>query len=119
MQRLLAQNPADIIGKVTPTLNIGTNDPQVGLVKLLNVGLNLVLVAAGIFMLFNLILAGYKYIFSSGDAKQVSEANLRITYTVIGLGIIALAPLIAAVVGLVLFGRWDAVLNPDIIKVSP
>ncbi len=116
MKLLSANSVSDVFGKVTPppgTPQIAAADPQTGLVKLLNVGLNVVLIVAGLYTLLNLILAGYMYITSSGDTKKVQEANLRMTYTVIGLLIITLTPLIAALIGFVAFGRWDAILNPN------
>lgn len=116
MKLLSANSISDVFGKVTPppgTPQIAATDPQTGLVKLLNVGLNVVLIAAGLYTLLNLILAGYMYITSAGDTKKVQEANLRMTYTVIGLVIITLTPLLAALIGFVAFGRWDAILNPN------
>lgn len=110
---------SDLFGKVTPPIGTGTTDPQTGLIKILNVSLNMVLVVAGLFVLLNLILAGYSYIMAGGDAKKVSEANLRITYTAIGLIIIVVAPLVVALLGIIIFGRWDAILNPDIKKLGP
>lgn len=114
--KLLAAGIEDVLGKVTPppgTPNIATTDPTNGLVRIFNVGLNLVLIAAGLYTLLNLILAGYMYVTSAGDAKRVQEANMRITFTVVGLAIIAVAPLIAALIGIAVYGRWDAILVPE------
>ncbi|QQG44499.1 MAG: hypothetical protein HYW86_01110 [Candidatus Roizmanbacteria bacterium] len=120
MMNFLATTATDIFGKITPPVGTpNVADPQEGLVRIANTGLSIALVVAGLFTLLNLIIAGYKYIFSGGDAKQVAEANLRITYTIVGLVIIVIAPLAAAVIGIVFFGRWDAVLNPDFQPVTP
>lgn len=108
-----------IFGKVTPVISGMPDNPQASLVRILNVSLNMFLVVAGLFALLNLILAGYAYIMAGGDAKKVSEANLKITYAIVGLIIIVLAPLITALLGIVIFGRWDAILNPEIKKVTP
>lgn len=111
----------NIFGKITPPPGTPADitDPQVGLFRIIRVGLELVVVVAALFMLFNLIVAGYSYIFSNGDPKKVGEANMRITYAIMGLAIIVLTPLIAGIVGIVMFGRFDAILNPDIIKTTP
>lgn len=119
---LVAANITDIFGTIdktpgTPDI-VSSAGPLTALVKILNVGLNLVLIAAGLYTLLNFILAGFKYITSHGDPKATLEANQRMTYTVVGLIIIAIAPLIAAVLGIVLFGRYDAILNPDISTVN-
>lgn len=121
---LAANNITDIFGTInktpgTPNILPGDAGPLTALVKILNVGLNLVLIVAGLYTLLNFILAGFKYITSHGDPKATLEANQRMTYTIVGLIIIALAPLIAAVLGIILFGRYDAIINPDIKTVGP
>lgn len=118
-----ASNIRDIFGTIsktpgTPDIPAGQAGALTALVKILNVGLNLVLIVAGLYTLLNFILAGFKYITSHGDPKATLEANQRMTYTVVGLIIIAIAPLLAAVLGIVLFGRYDAIINPDIKTVN-
>lgn len=122
INKLLATTVNDIIGPITPPIVISgvtDNNASTALVKVMNVALNLVLVIAGIFVLFNLILAGFQYVTAGGDSKKVSEANLKITNTVIGLIIIVVAPVLAAIFGIVFFGKWDAILNPTIKTVGP
>ncbi len=117
MKLLADEALKDFFGKITPPPGtpVGAmTDPQTALVKMINVGMTIFLIVAALYTFLNLVLAGFMYVTSSGDAKKVSEANARITYTVIGLGIIVAAPLIAIVIGIVIFGRWDAILNPDI-----
>ena len=119
--KLLATSVGDFFGKITPppgTPSIGVSDPQTGLVKMINVGLTSLLIVAALYTLLNLILAGFMYVTSAGDTKKVSEANQRITYTVIGLIVIVAAPLIAIVMGIVAFGRWDAIINPEITTIQ-
>lgn len=115
--KLLTTSVGDFFGKVTPppgTPTIGATDPQTGLVKIINVGLTSLLIIAALYTFLNLILAGFMYVTSAGDAKKVSEANQRITYTIVGLIVIVAAPLIAIVIGIIAFGRWDAIINPEI-----
>jgi len=114
MTNLLA-DAQDVIGTIAPPIDnpVFSGDPQEGLIKILNVSLNLILVVAAVFALFNFIIAGYNYIFAAGDTKKIAEANQKILYTVIGLLIIVLAPLMAIILGVVIFGRWDAILNPQ------
>lgn len=113
MVRTLAEIPS-VIGKIKPPINVGTDDPQVALVKIANMGLNGLLIVAGLYTLLNIVLAGWGYITSAGDSKAVQLANQRITYTIVGIAIIAITPLIAAILGIVIFGHWDAILNPNI-----
>ncbi len=122
MIKILAQintqptNVKELFGQITPppgTPQEIVKGPTAALVKIMNVGLTAIMIVAALYTLLNLVLAGYMYVISAGDAKKVAEANQRITYTIIGLIIIALAPLVAAVIGIIVFGRWDAILNPE------
>jgi hypothetical protein len=109
----------DFFGKITPppgTPNVA--DPQTGLVRMINVGMSGLMTVAALYTLLNLVLAGFNYVTSSGDSKKTAEANQRITYSVVGLAIIVVTPLIAAVLGVVAFGRWDAILNPQITTIQ-
>ncbi|HBC45377.1 MAG: hypothetical protein UX08_C0003G0014 [Candidatus Collierbacteria bacterium GW2011_GWB1_45_35] len=47
--------------------------------------LNLVFILAGLFFFVNLILAGWDFMLSSGDAKKVAAASVRITNGFIGI----------------------------------
>jgi hypothetical protein len=109
----IKSNPFGVIKPPVGTPDIGITDPQAGLIRMVNFGLNAVLIISGLYALLNLVLAGYAYITSAGDAKRVQEANQRITYTIVGLVIIVLTPLIAAVLGIVIFKDWTAILNPN------
>jgi hypothetical protein len=105
----------DLFGKVkNPGIGVEGDDPITSLVKLLNLGLNIILIVAGLFTLINFIMAGFQYMTAGGDAKKVGEAQTKIMFTAIGLAIVVIAPVLASIVGYVMFGRWDAILNPCI-----
>ena len=107
---------SDVIGIISPPINapiFSTTTPQEGLIKILNVVLNLTLIIAALFALLNFIIAGYNYMFANGDSKKISEANRKILFTLIGIIIIVLAPLAAIILGVIVFGRWDAIINPQ------
>ena len=76
--------------------------------------LMLVSVGAGIFAFINLLLAGIQYIGSAGKPENTSAAMARINMSLVGLAIIAGANALAAIFGQILFGSWDAILNPQI-----
>jgi hypothetical protein len=101
-----------------PGMSSFGGDAYGGLLKFLNVGLSLVLVVAGLFTLFNIIIAGFTYMTAGGDSKKVSEAQNKMLFTAIGLGIIVAAPVIAGIIGLIVFGNWRAILSPDIIDIN-
>lgn len=75
-------------------------------------------VVAGIWVMFNFILAGWKYITSAGDSKAPSEAASMMNNSLIGLAIIVGAYTIAAIIGLVFFGDPSYIINPQITGVA-
>ncbi len=121
IKNVLADSVSDVLGKVTPPINapgFSSGTPEEGIVRMINVVLQAVLIVAGLFTLANFILAGYHYIIAGGDSKKVSEANLSLTYTVVGLVLIIVTPLLAAIIGIVVFKKWDAILNPQFTKLN-
>lgn len=71
-------------------------------------------VVAGVFALFNFIIAGYQYMNAGGDSKQLTAAWGRIWQSLVGLVILAAAFALISLVGLILFGKADFILNPQI-----
>lgn len=71
-------------------------------------------VVAGIWVMFNIIFAGWMYITSSGDSAVHGKVKDQITNSVIGLIVMIAAYTIIAMIGLLLFGRADYFLNPTI-----
>lgn len=76
--------------------------------------LRLMFVAAGIYALFNFILAGYEYISAGGDSKKLDKAWSRIWQSLMGLIIIVASFALASLFGFLIFGRADFILNPTI-----
>ena len=76
--------------------------------KLITTSLQVILIAAGLMVLFFLIFGGIRYITSSGDEKQAEQAQKTITSALIGLIIIvaayALAKVLEAVFGIRIVG---------------
>jgi hypothetical protein len=112
----------DIFGKITPP--VGTPQFTPGreidaVIKILNVALNLVMIVGGMFALFNFIWAGFTYMNSHGDPKKISEVNSRLLFTVIGIVVLVLAPVGAAVIGIIVFKDATAILSPKIQTVGP
>jgi len=64
-------------------------------------GLNLILLAfviIGILFMFNIIIAGWEYVSSSGDPKKFAAASTRFLNGFIGLGVAFLAFLIVNII---------------------
>ena len=85
-----------------------------GLVPFINALLKLIIVLAGVYAFFNLIIAGYQFMSAGSDAKKVSEAWSKIWQSLIGLLIIAGSFVLAAIFGWLLFGNPAAILVPTI-----
>lgn len=107
----------EIIGKVTPPPGVadygGLIEKQ-GLIKFANNLIKLIIVIAGLYAFFNLIIAGYGFMSAGGDPKKVEEAWAKIWQSLIGLLIIAGSFVLAAIFGWMLFGDPGAILQPKI-----
>jgi hypothetical protein len=111
---LLAQNP---FGEVTLPVGLSTNfgaEPDVAFGKLIQFGLRALVVGAGIYALFNLVLAGYSFMSAGDDSKKVASSWAQITQTFIGLAFSAGAFVIAALFGQLIFGDPLFLLKPSI-----
>lgn len=85
-----------------------------GLLVLLNNILRLVFLAAGLFALIQLIMAGYGFMTSAGDPKGISSAWGKIWSTLLGLVIIVGSFVLAAIAGQLFFGDPMAILQPKL-----
>ncbi len=101
------------IGQPFPTLNFGTVE-QGAIGVLLNLVFNVLIVVAGIYALFNFILAGYSFLSAGDDPKKVESAWSKIYLSVIGLLFTAGSFVLAAIFGRLIFGDASALLSPAI-----
>lgn len=85
-----------------------------GLGKLLNLLFNVLIVAGGIYAVFNFILAGYAFMSAGDDPKKMEAAWGKIYQTAIGLVFLVGSFLLAAVFGQLILGDYGALLNPII-----
>lgn len=110
----IGKNPAsDIVGSITNPLT-AYGDYTTGIVLFFNNVLRLVFVVAGIYALFNFIVAGYGYMNAGGDAKALVAAWNRIWQSLMGLIIIVMSFVLAAIFGQLFFGDATFILNPQI-----
>lgn len=106
-----------IVGHVTNNLpsvyqNV-TGAPGGPVVFITNV-LRLIFVVAGVYAFFNFIIAGFQYMSSGGDSKKLEEALNRIWYSLLGLIVIIASFALASLIGYIVFGHADFILNPQI-----
>lgn len=111
---------ADIFGEITPPqaiqnlITATTQDDQDNggaIFVLLSRIFTLIGIAAGIFFVIQVILAGYAYISANGDPKKTEAAWAKIYQSIIGLVIVSSAFVIAAVIGNIV---GINILNPEI-----
>ena len=69
--------------------------------------------------MLNFILAGFTYVTSSGDSGAIEKIGTKLTLSVVGLGIIVASYTIAAVLGLIIFGDANFIINPQIPSAIP
>lgn len=107
----LAQNFGTI---KAPTTAFTGSDAGTSIGKLIQLGISLLIIGAGLYSLFNFIMAGYSFISAGDDAKKVSGAWAQIYQTALGLAVAAGAFVLAAIFGKLLFNDPFFILNPQI-----
>jgi len=113
--KILAQ-VSDIVGSIeSPLANTGYGSIQTRAVGMFITNIiRLAFVGAGVYALFNFIIAGYNYMNAAGDSKKLSAAWDRIWQSLLGLVIIVGSFAIASLFGYLIFGKADFILNPTI-----
>ena len=104
---------ASLFGQIAPPINnkyFTTTDGS-GIFMFISTILKFAGVIGGLFFLIQLIIAGYSYIASNGDAKKIEASSNKVTQSVLGIVIIAGSTLIVGVVGRLL---GINILNPTI-----
>jgi hypothetical protein len=107
-----------IVGCVTPPSFINSavdaSGKMVGIISFMNTILKLVFIVAGLYSFMNIIIAGFGFMTAGGDPKQFTKAWDRIWQTLLGLVIIVISFLFAALMGLILFKDPTAILQPTL-----
>lgn len=108
-----------IISKVTPPANNIpiTGNPTADVVMILNFVLRIIFFAAGIWSLWNFISAGFRLISSGGDAKILGTVQNQFIWTFLGILVMVAAIIVAGIIGIVVYGKWDAIINPQFVTV--
>ncbi len=112
--KVLAVDVAPIFGTVQSPL-MGTSYGNLGGVGLFITNIiRLLFVVAGIYALFNFLIAGFEYINAGGDSKKLEKAWSRIWQSLMGLVIMVASFAIASLFGYLIFGPGFSILNPVI-----
>jgi len=111
---------SDIIGTVKKPPGVEAFDlaagggDNIGLLIFISNLIRIGTIIAGIWVLFNVVTAGWTYITGAGDSNQTQKVNDILTNSVLGLIVIVAAYTIAALIGLLFFGDAQFFLNPTI-----
>ena len=107
----------DVVGTIALPSGVVSDVGQTG--NLISTIVRFFIIIAGLFTLSQFFIGGFTYITSGGDKAKVSEAGNKITMSLIGLVVIAASFVIIAIISQLLFGRFDAILNPTLKSVTP
>lgn len=119
-----AEEVTDVVGAGTESV-FGTIKPPagvekynaaggIGILAFLSQVIQLVFVVAGLWVMYNVISAGFTYLTSQGDSKAHEKVKNQITYSLIGLIIIVSSFGFAALIGQIFFGNPSFILNPTL-----
>ncbi len=106
-----------IFGEVEAPPGVAAYDAAadgIGLVLFLSNIIRIVTIVGGIFVMINILYAGWIYISSSGDAGAHKKVADTVTFSVMGLAIIVGSYAAAALAGLIFFGDAAFILTPTI-----
>lgn len=113
INKLAQTNPFGEIKQPTGLDKYGSEaGPAIG--KFIQLGLRTLIVVAGLYALFNLVLAGYSFMSAGDDSKKVAGAWAQIWQTLLGLAVAAGSFMLAAIFGQLLFGDPMFLLTPTI-----
>ncbi len=102
----------DIVG----TIDLPTGIPKdvIQTTDIISALIRFVVVVAGVFALWQLLLGGFAFISSGGDKGKIAEAQNKIQMSLIGLVVIAASFIIIALISKVLFGSFTEILVPNL-----
>lgn len=102
---LLAEKDLGTIGKgpgfgpwIAP-LSGENADPTILLSRIISNALGAMTIGAGLYFLFQVIIAGYNYMNAAGDKTRIENAGRKLTNSLIGLAIVVAAYGLLALIG--------------------
>jgi len=114
-----------VIGRVIPPEGVSlynalipssAGNKRIGILLFISNALKFFAVICGLLVFFNILYAGYEYIVGAGKTDVHVKVRERLTWSVVGLILLIAAYMIAALIGLFIFGDPAFLLNPDLTK---
>lgn len=85
-----------------------------GLISFASNVIKVIIVLGGVWAFLNLILAGFRFLMSSGNPEGIATAWRQIYMSLIGLVLMVSAYLLAVIMGVLLFQDPTAILSPQL-----
>jgi hypothetical protein len=104
-------NPFNTLNSASP---LAKSSGGYGLFAILGAMVQMVIVTAGLYTLWNLIIAGYGFLNAGGEAKYIEKAWAKIWQSLIGLLIVAGSFVLAAIFGYLIFGDASMLISPRV-----
>ena len=92
------------------------NGTRIGIVNFASVLLRVFTIVCGIFFIFNMVVAGYYFVTSSGDSATFGKFKDSLYYSLIGLFLLAAALMIAGLIGTIFFGSASYIIQPALFQ---
>ncbi len=109
------QTPSNPFGTIAPPETaFSGQEPGTVIGSIIQLVIWILIIGAGVYALFNLVIAGYGFMSAGDDAKKIEGAWAKIWQTILGLAIAAGAFVLAAIFGQLIFGNPTFILNPTI-----
>lgn len=88
-----SQQACKTLGEINPNqTGCAASNGQIS--RLIRIVLNMLSIIAGIIAVIMIIVSGFKYVTSQGDANQISSAKKSLIYAIVGIVIVAFAQII-------------------------
>ena len=111
-------DPIGTIDKLVAVSNFdsagGIGEGEIGVLFFMSRLISYITIVAGIWVFANLLLAGYTYVTSSGNAQNHTIVRDKLTMSILGLVLIVTVYAIAGILGTLFFGDAAYLLNPTI-----
>lgn len=89
---------------------------KIGIINFLSLLLRIFTIICGLWFMFNVIFAGILFISSSTDTATFGKVRESLLYSLIGLFVLAIAYMVAGLIGTIFFGDAGFILNPTLIQ---
>lgn len=106
--------PPKGVGLYNTITQSGAGEQKIGILLFISNALKFFAVICGLLVFFNILYSGYEYIVGAGKTDVHAKVRERLTWSLLGLLLLIAAYLIAALIGLFIFGDPTFLLNPDL-----